>query len=151
MSITLVRLPSRCAAIASTDPTVTTPVPPMPATRTFQLRIGASAGEGGSGRFASASRSSFAAWGLRGWPPCTLTNDGQKPFTQLKSLLQLDWSISRLRPNSVSFGRIETQLACTEQSPQPSQTASLMKTRRGGSDTSPRLRHRLSSAAQVCS
>ena len=36
--------------------------------------------------------------------PCTVTNDGQKPLTQEKSLLQLDWSMVRLRPHSVSSG-----------------------------------------------
>jgi hypothetical protein len=34
-----------------------------------------------------------------------------------------DWSIARLRPNSVSSGSTDTQFDCTEQSPQPSQTA----------------------------
>ena len=48
-------------------------------------------------------------------------------------MLQLDWSILRLVPNSVSCGTTETQLDLTEQSPQPSQTASLMNTRLGGS------------------
>jgi hypothetical protein len=52
---------------------------------------------------------------------------------QEKSLLQLDWSIRRLRPNSVSFGWTETQLDLTPQSPQPSQTSSLMMTRLSGS------------------
>jgi hypothetical protein len=42
-------------------------------------------------------------------PPITETKLGQKPFAQEKSLLQLLWSISRLRPYSVSFGSTETQ------------------------------------------
>ena len=50
---------------------------------------------------------------------------------QEKSLLQFDWSIRRLRPNSVSSGCTETQFETAEQSPQPSQTRSLMKTRFG--------------------
>src|SRR5205823_10529866 len=58
--------------------------------------------------------------------PYTVTNDGQKPFTQEKSLLQLDWSMVRLRPHSVSSGCTETQFDLTPQSPQPSQTSSLM-------------------------
>ena len=58
---------------------------------------------------------------------------GQKPSTQEKSLLQLDWSIWRLRPNSVSSGCTETQFEAAEQSPQPSQTRSLMNARFGGS------------------
>ena len=33
-----------------------------------------------------------------------MTKLGQKPLRQEKSLLQLDWSIVRLRPNSVSSG-----------------------------------------------
>ena len=65
--------------------------------------------------------------------PCTVTKEGQKPFTQEKSLLQFDWSIWRLRPNSVSSGCTATQFDCTEQSPQPSQTRSLMITRLSGS------------------
>ena len=64
--------------------------------------------------------------------PCTVTNDGQKPFTQEKSLLQDDWSMVRLRPNSVSSGCTETQFDFTPQSPQPSQTSSLMMTRLSG-------------------
>ena len=79
-----------------------------------------------------------------------MTKLGQKPLMQEKSLLQFDWSIARLRPNSVSSGCTETQLEAAEQSPQPSQTRSLMKTRLGGSDI-PRLRRRRFSAAQVWS
>ena len=57
----------------------------------------------------------------------------------------------RLRPNSVSFGTTDRQLDATEQSPQPSQTSSLMTTRRAGSGKVPRLRRRRFSAAQVWS
>ena len=46
-------------------------------------------------------------------------------------------------------GFTETQLDCTEQSPQPSQTSSLMNTRFAGSGKVPRLRRRRFSAAQV--
>src|SRR5258708_31921895 len=84
-------------------------------------------------------------------PPCTVTKLGQKPRTQEKSLLHDDWSIARLRPNSVSIGTIETQFDCTPQSPQPSHTVSLMITRLGGSSIVPRLRRRRFSAAQVWS
>ena len=66
-------------------------------------------------------------------------------------MLQVDWLITRLRPSGVSSGSIETQLLCTEQSPQPSQTRWLMKTRVGGSSIRPRLRRRRFSAAQVWS
>ena len=83
--------------------------------------------------------------------PCTVTKDGQKPLTQEKSLLQFDWSIWRLRPNSVSTGCTATQFDCTEQSPQASQTRSLMMTRLSGSGNSPRLRRRRFSEAQVWS
>ena len=83
--------------------------------------------------------------------PCTVTKDGQKPLTQEKSLLQLDWSMVRLRPNSVSSGCTETQFDFTPQSPQPSQTSSLMMTRLSGSGNVPRLRRRRFSAAQVWS
>ena len=41
-------------------------------------------------------------------------------------MLQLDWSMVRLRPHSVSSGCTETQFDLTPQSPQPSQTRSLM-------------------------
>src|ERR1700742_2635897 len=83
--------------------------------------------------------------------PSTVTNDGQKPFTHEKSLLQLDWSIVRLRPHSVSSGCTETQFDCTPQSPQPSHTSSLMMTRLSGSGNLPRLRRRRFSDAQVWS
>src|SRR5581483_1036199 len=74
--------------------------------------------------------------------PCTVTNDGQKPLTQEKSLLQLDWSMLRLRPHSVSSGCTETQFDFSPQSPQPSQTRSLMSTRLSGSGKAPRFLRR---------
>ena len=40
---------------------------------------------------------------LRSRPPLTVTKLGQKPLRQVKSLLQADWSIRRLRPSSVSL------------------------------------------------
>ena len=55
-----------------------------------------------------------------------MTKLGQKPLRQEKSLLQADWSMARLRPNSVSTGTTDRQFDCTRQSPQPSQTCSLM-------------------------
>ena len=87
----------------------------------------------------------------RSLPPSTVTKEGQKPSTQLKSLLQDDWSICRLRPSAVSTGTTERQFDFSEQSPQPSQTASLMKTRLRRVGISPRLRRRRFSAAQVWS
>src|SRR6202012_6002288 len=79
---------------------------------------------------------------MRGLAPCTVTKLGQKPLTQEKSLLQLDWSIWRLRPNSVSTGSTDRQLDWVLQSPQPSHTAWLMKTRWSGSGKVPRFRRR---------
>ncbi len=80
-----------------------------------------------------------------------MTKLGQKPFRQEKSLLQDDWSMARLGPNSVSTGVTLRQFDCTEQSPQPSHTAWLMNTRLAGSGKVPRLRRRRFSAAQVWS
>ena len=88
---------------------------------------------------------------VAGCPPSTLTKLGQKPFWQEKSLLHDDWSIARLRPNSVSTGVTETQFDLVLQSPQPSQTRVLMNERRAGSGNLPRLRRRRFSAAQVWS
>jgi hypothetical protein len=67
-----------------------------------------------------------AGFGLRRSAPSTVTKLGQKPLRQDMSLLQLDWLICRLRPNSVSLGSMLRQLDSVEQSPQPSQTSSLM-------------------------
>src|SRR5215510_5846630 len=86
---------------------------------------------------------------LRTLAPCTVTRLGQKPLRQEKSLLQADWSISRLVPSGVSNGTTATQLDFTPQSPQPSHTAALMYTRLSGSGNRPRLRRRRFSAAQV--
>jgi hypothetical protein len=130
-------------------PMVTTPVPPMPVTRMFHGRAKSLANCG----CGSVEKSTFPPPGLRFFspPPCTVTKLGQKPFTQEKSLLQLDWSISRLRPYSVSFGSTETQKLSLPQSPQPSQTSELMNTRFFGSSSLPRLRRRRFSVAQVWS
>ena len=66
-------------------------------------------------------------------------------------MLQPLWSISRLRPNSVSFGSTATQNDFSPQSPQPSQTSELIMTRFFGSGILPRLRRRRFSVAQVWS
>ena len=131
----------------SSAPMVTTPVPPMPGTR--MLYGSSSAGSVGIGSLEK-SASPLPLF-LRKPPPWMVTNEGQKPFTQEKSLLQELWSIARLRPNSVSSGRIDTQLDFTPQSPQPSQTSELIIVRLGGSTISLRLRRRRFSAAQVWS
>ena len=66
-------------------------------------------------------------------------------------MLQLDWLILRLRPNSVFSGSIETQFDFFEQSPQPSQTNGLMKTRLVATSSLPRLRRRRFSVAHTWS
>src|SRR5258708_11007796 len=107
-----------------------------------------SVGSGNGGRVSSARSPAARFFRL---PPSTVTKLGQKPLRQEKSLLQLDWSIARLRPNSVSTGTTDRQFEVAEQSPQPSHTRSLMTTRRGGSGERPRLRRRRLSAAPVLS
>jgi hypothetical protein len=66
-------------------------------------------------------------------------------------LLQFDWLIRRLGPNSVSMGSTDRQFDSFEQSPQPSQTSSLIITNFCGSSILPRLRRRRFSVAQACS
>ena len=94
------------------------------------------------------SMATSAALVLARVAPLTVTKEGQKPSTQEKSLLQDDWLICRLRPSSVSSGSIAMQPETVEQSPQPSQTSGLMKTRLSGSTHLPRLRRRRRSVAQ---
>ena len=130
---------------------VTTPVPPTPVTMMLKVRSIAGIAGSGSGANAMPSVETVSGTAFFTFAPCTVTKDGQKPFTQEKSLLQFDWSICRLRPNSVSTGCTATQFDCTEQSPQASQTRSLMMTRLSGSGNSPRLRRRRFSDAQVWS
>ena len=133
----------------SSAPMVTTPVPPTPVIRMFH---GWDRSDLNAGAGSEASRSAALAFlPLRGLPPCTVTKLGQKPSTQRKSLLQFDWSISRLRPNSVSFGSTDTQKLFTPQSPQPSQTSVLTIVRLAGSGSLPRLRRRRFSVAQTWS
>src|ERR1700730_6295462 len=74
-------------------------------------------------------------------------NDGQKPLTQEKSLLHELWWMRVLRPNSVGTGSTLMQFDLTPQSPQPSQTRSLMTMTSTGSSALPRPRARRSSAA----
>ena len=77
MSSTLQPLPSRCAAMPSSAPIVTTPVPPMPVTR---MPYGSAVvGSAGSGRLGKSPASAF--FGLRSVPPSTVTKLGQKPLT----------------------------------------------------------------------
>ena len=111
-SSTVQPLPSRCAAMPSSAP------------------IGDDAGAADAGDQDTVGRVQLALVGQRqvgeqlagidrgaasscaSAPPCTVTKLGQKPLTQEKSLLQVDWSICRLRPNSVSSGLTETQFDC---------------------------------------
>src|ERR1700679_3623803 len=91
------------------------PVPPTPAIRMLNGSVPSTGRVGiGSGRVVGSSLAVI----LRGLAPCTVTKLGQKPLTQEKSLLQLDWSIWRLRPNSVSTGSTDRQLDWVLQSPQ---------------------------------
>src|SRR5512135_199743 len=131
MSSTDTPLPSRWAAIARICPMVITPVPPMPVTRTPYGRSNAGICGSASGKFSPLGAAEDLPFLSR--PPSTVTKLGQKPFTQEKSLLQVDWLILRLRPYSVSSGSTDRQFDLTLQSPQPSQTISLITARLAGS------------------
>jgi len=76
---------------------------------------------------------------------------GQNPFTQDRSVLQVDWLIWRLRPSSVSIGSTDKQFDFNEQSPQPSQTSVLISTRVRSGARRPRLDRRRFSVAQIWS
>jgi hypothetical protein len=135
--------------IARIWPTVTTPVPPIPVIRMpYGWAVAGSTGDGSCG---GAAAPAAALFGFLSAPPSTVTKLGQNPVTHEKSLLQDDWLIWRLRPSSVSSGSTDRQFDCTEQSPQPSHTASLMTARLAGSGYSLRLRRRRFSEAQVWS
>ena len=134
----------------SSAPTVMMPVPPTPATTIEYGRV--ERGQRGIRQLREqVVRRCDAPCPRRGRPPSTLTKLGQNPFWQEKSLLHDDWSIARLRPNSVSTGVTDTQFDLVLQSPQPSQTRVLMNERRAGSGNLPRLRRRRFSAAHVWS
>ncbi|MCM3378145.1 hypothetical protein M3654_24350, partial [Bacillus licheniformis] len=78
-SSTVTPLFSRCAAIPSSAPIVTTPVPPTPVTSTPYAR--SIAGSVGSGIGGNALPSTDTAFGFFNWPPSTVTKLGQNPFT----------------------------------------------------------------------
>ena len=141
-------LPSMCAAMASREEIVSTPVPPTPDTTVFQ-GIDRS-GRLGSGREGRSVMGCADEAGCRGAPPTTDMKLGQKPLRQLKSVLQAFWSICRFRPRSVSLGITERQFDSALQSPQPSQTASLMTTRREALASFPFFCWRRFSVAQSC-
>jgi hypothetical protein len=84
-------------------------------------------------------------------PPSTVTKLGQNPLRQEKSLLQLDWSIARLRPNSVSTGTTETQFDCGRAIAAALADEVVDDDALGRVGKRPRLRRRRFSAAQVWS
>ncbi|MPM88850.1 hypothetical protein SDC9_135954 [bioreactor metagenome] len=119
-------LPSRWAAMPIRAPGVIVPWPPTPVMIRFHgVAVEGSAGAGKIGQFVL----STAGLGFFSVPPSMVTKLGQKPFRHDKSWLHADWLMRRLVPNAVSTGSTDRQLDCTEQSPQPSQTSSLMKAR----------------------
>ena len=72
-------------------PIVTTPVPPIPATK---ISVGrSSSGNSGVGRLVTSGCDVLGAVSRFGWrrsPPKIVTKLGQKPFVQDISLLQVD-------------------------------------------------------------
>ena len=77
-SSTLAALPSRCAAIASTAPTVSTPVPPMPVTSRAWGAC-ATSSTAGAGSFAAMSASAASSnVRLRRVAPCDFDEAGAK-------------------------------------------------------------------------
>ena len=122
--------------------TVTTPVPPTPGMRTSM-----SSGTSGSGSGRSAGGSGVTCAVLALSPGVTITNDGQSPFRQVRSLLQEAWWIWVLRPNSVGTGWTDRHEDFSPQSPQPSHTRWLIQTFSAGWASLPRLRRRRFSVA----
>ena len=111
----------------------------------------AMSGRPGCGSSSVAAAFAAAGAGLRRLPPSTVTKLGQKPPTQEKSLLQEDWSIARLVPNSVSTGTTERQLDLRGAVAAPLAHRLVDEGARAGSAIVPRLRRRRFSEAQVCS
>ena len=136
--------PSRWAAICRIAETVTTPVPPTPG-----MRTSASAGTRGwgSGRSAGGSGDGRARCSGALAAGVTITNEGQSPLRQVRSLLQEAWWIWVLRPNSVATGCTDRQEDLSPQSPQPSHTRWLIHTFSAGWASLPRLRSRRFSVA----
>ena len=86
-SSTLADLPSRCAAIAISAPTVTTPVPPTPVTsRSYGPVQACGAGSGSLSTWAREPRPRRGPASAPGrffrLPPITPTKLGQKPLAQ---------------------------------------------------------------------
>jgi hypothetical protein len=141
--------PSSIAAVPRIWLTVTTPVPPMPLSRTVQSSRSTTIAGAGSPDV-SRSRRDVDALVRRVRPlrwarrvrrlGTTVRNDGQSPCTQLASRLQLAWSIAVFRPNGVSIGCTLRQLLFAPQSPHPSHTRWSITTRHAGAAARPRLR-----------
>ena len=131
-------------------PVVTIPPPPIPANRPRQVCAGAAIT--GAARLAanSASRPPQMSGG-GGGAPCVVTKLGQKPFRHDRSVLHAVGEIRRLRPNGVATGSMAMQLDWTVQSPQFSQTRSLIRTVCSAAAMVPRLRRRRFSVAQTWS
>ena len=112
-SITVTARPSIWAAMAMRWPMVTTPVPPIPATRTRQGR--ARPLISGVGRVLrwvgifSLLAASGASAALPRRRPSTVTRAGQNPFTQLSSLLHDAKSMRRFSPKGVATGTTDRQ------------------------------------------
>jgi hypothetical protein len=83
--------------------------------------------------------------------PAAVTKLGQNPLRQDRSTLHAVGLMRRLRPSGVSTGSIAMQPDCVEQSPQFSQTFSLIMTCRPAGIIVPRLRRRRFSVAQTWS
>ena len=83
-SSTLAEWPSRCAAIAISAPTVTTPVPPTPVTSRSYGPVQACGAGSGSVSTSAAKRSAAGPASAPGRffsrPPTMPTKLGQKPF-----------------------------------------------------------------------
>jgi len=151
MSSTVTPLLSRCAAMPSSAPTVTTPVPPTPVTTMPNGPV--EHRQDGLRQLVGLTHGRARTGAGRPLDLCAFGRDEARTeaLQAGESLLHDDWLILRLVPSEVSSGSTDRQLDATEQSPQPSQTASLIKVRRAGSGRLPRLRRRRFSVAQVCS
>ena len=119
-------------------PQVTIPPPPMPANRPRQGDAASASVGSGRPTASSASRAAHRAAGSLplacGASDFVVTKLGQNPLRQDRSVLQLVGLMRRLRPCSVSTGSMAMQCDCAVQSPQFSQTRSLITTRVSAAD-----------------
>ena len=151
-SSVLTCLPSMLAAIATTAPAVTMPPPPMPANnpRHGVARSGSTGSVSPAASSSSRARQACAS-SCFGASVADVTKEGQNPFRQDRSVLQLVGEMRRLRPYSVSTGSMAMQWDCAVQSPQFSHTRVLMLTFTSACTMVPRLRRRRFSVAQTWS